>query len=136
MSPRILLLLVSLAPPLHAVTLVTSHNTNTSTTTSSTSGSYMQTFFSVIGVGLGNLMGLELGTEATTGQDTVVRDTGTSHTRHNTTVPRPVCAATSAECRARDRRGAEQLITCGKAAHHGRVVNGSAAAPGHRHPCC
>ena len=66
MSPRLLLLLVSLAPPLHAVTLVTSPSTNTNTgtnfssgtssTSSSNSGSYMQTFFSVIGVGLGNLI--------------------------------------------------------------------------------
>ena len=140
MSPRLLLLLASLAPPLHGLTISgtntsTSISSNTTTNTSSSSGSYIQTFFSVIGVGLGNLMGLELGTAATSGQDTVLRETGTSHThtRPNTTVPRPVCAATSAECRARDRRGAEQLITCGKAAHHGRVVNGSAAAPG-AHP--
>ena len=68
MSPRLLLLLASLAPPLHGLTISgTNTTTNTSSNTSSGSGSYMQTFFSVIGVGLGNLMGLELGPAATTG---------------------------------------------------------------------
>ena len=89
---------------------------------------YIQRFWAALGTGISSLIGLESEQKK---QDKTNDD---RHTKSNVSVKLPQCPVTSSECRVRSRnRVEEELLTCGKAAQVGRVVNGSDVAPG-AHP--
>ena len=88
---------------------------------------YIQTFFGALGSGISSLIGLEGGAE----ESKSFTDLQGQHTGSNVQVRLPQCPVTGTQCRVRTRtRLEEELLSCGKAAQVGRVVNGSDVVPG------
>ena len=86
---------------------------------------YIQTFFGALGSGISSLIGLEGGAE----ESKSFTDLRGQHTGSNVQVRLPQCPLTGAQCRLRSSQE-EELLSCGKAAQVGRVVNGSDVVPG------
>ena len=88
---------------------------------------YIQTFFGAHSTGISSQNGLEGGAE----ESKSFTDLQGQHTGSNVQVRLPQCPVTGAQCRVRTRnRLEEELLSCGKAAQVGRVVNGSDVVPG------
>ena len=88
---------------------------------------YIKTFFGALGSGISSLIGLEGESE----DRKTFSDKEKQHTGSNVLVTLPQCPVTSSKCRVRNKnRVEEELLTCGKAAQVGRVVNGSDVVPG------
>ena len=88
---------------------------------------YIKTFFGALGSGISSLIGLEGGAE----EIKSLTDQPRQHTGSNVRVTLPQCPVTGPRCRVRNKnRVEEELLTCGKAAQVGRVVNGSDVVPG------
>ena len=88
---------------------------------------YIKTFFGALGSGISSLIGLEGGAE----EIKVLTDKPRQHTGSNVRVTLPQCPVSGPRCRVRNKnRVEEELLTCGKAAQVGRVVNGSDVVPG------
>ena len=88
---------------------------------------YIKTFFGALGSGISSLIGLEGGAE----EIKALSDQPRQHTGSNVQVTLPQCPVSGPRCRVRNKnRVEEELLTCGKAAQVGRVVNGSDVVPG------
>ena len=88
---------------------------------------YIKTFFGALGSGISSLIGLEGGAE----EIKSLTDQPRQHTGSNVRVSLPQCPVSGPRCRVRNKnRVEEELLTCGKAAQVGRVVNGSDVVPG------
>ena len=88
---------------------------------------YIQTFFGALGSGISSLIGLEGVAE----KSKSFSDQQGPHTGANVRVTIPQCPVSGPKCRVRNKnRVEEELLTCGKAAQVGRVVNGSDVVPG------
>ena len=84
------------------------------------SSSYINQFFAAMGESISHLFGMS------SQRQMQFIPLQYNHTLANTTVKFRTCPKNGDKCKARS----GEPLTCGKAVHHGRIVNGTSAAPG------